>query len=106
MDSPIQLRFKNVDDYTSYVSENKDEFFESIIHGVQKALLDGKDEFTLHEVAFTDLRSIYNVYYEEEVYLDLLEKAIDHLSQSDKLTQDRSDILLDAINLKNMLQKQ
>ena len=106
MDLPIQLRVKDVDEYTSYVEENKDEFFEAIIYGVQKALEERKDEFTLHEVAFMDLRSTYSVYYEEGVYLELLEKAIEYLSQSNKLTQEQSDILLDGINLKNMLQKE
>lgn len=105
MDLPIQLRFTDTDEYLSYVKENKDEFYESVIYGIQKAVEEGKDELTIHEVAFMDLRTVYSVYYEEEVYSDVLNSAIKYFSSLENLSQTQSDLLLDAMNLKNRIDK-
>lgn len=87
-----EIIVQNVDELSRILKKKVEGVSFRIVEGIKEAIDDGSKEAIVFEVTFQDTGHTHAIYYEEEVWEDLLDSIVHNLSSDSK----HSNTVIDA----------
>ncbi len=85
----------DIDEFTDFIRENKREVSSRIIESIKEAIDEERKEAVVFEIVLQDVGEVLHFYYEEEIWIDLLEQLLEDLKEDTEY----ADPAIDAYQL-------
>jgi len=95
----MKVNFRNVDEFTNFVKDNKVDISNAIYRSIEKAVKENQKEALLFEIHFMGQEFLYEITIDQPDWIDSLNKSIEVFTNSNE-----SDKAIDAHELKLLVE--